>query len=162
MKRPRFLLAAAVLVGGVFLSGAAGTSRLGAEPAPPGPTPTASAATLRVDVASTAGAGEVTFVVQCQTPPAGGDGIDISAATAARHTVVTAPGTPGTVTVDGQAVGSRCTVTQPDPSTLVTVSGGPAVHDPAGALTGVQVTLAGGETAVGLGNDLSGARPASP
>lgn len=166
MKRPKALpgvvLGAAVLMGGVLLSGAAGTSRLAADTTTSHPAPAASAATLRVDVASSSGAGDVALVVQCETPTKSGDGIDISAATAVRHTVAVAPGAPGAVAIDGQVPGSRCTVTQADPSTLVAVSGGSPVHDTAGALTGVRATLDGGETSVSLENDLSGARPAAP
>ncbi len=158
MKRPHALIGAALLVGGVLLSGAAGTSRSAADPAP-GP----AAATLRVLAESTAGRGDAVLLVQCDAPDHGAEGIDVSAATAERHTVTAAPEEPGELTLDGQEPGSDCTVTQQDPGPLSHVSGGTPVHDPAGALTGVRTVLADGVTTVGLVDDFSvGGQPAAP
>jgi len=168
MKRPKVVLGAALLVGGVLLSGAAGTSRIAAEstPAPgpsaPSPGAAAPAAALRVRVTSVGGSGEVTLVVACEAPATGGDGIEVSAATAVRHAVAVAPGAPGEATFDGRAEGSTCTVVQADPQALRSVSGGDPVLDSSGTLTGVRATLGHGLTTVELVDDLSGARLRTP
>ncbi|MCL4292852.1 MAG: hypothetical protein KJ056_07450 [Acidimicrobiia bacterium] len=161
MKRPQVVIGAALLMGGVLLSGAAGTSRSAADVGRDRAAP--ATAELRAAVTSTAGTGATVLLVQCEAPAEDGAGITISAATASRHPVTAAPGAPGTATVDDLTPGSVCTVTQPDATTLRSVRGGTPVHDPAGALTGVRATITGGVTAVGLVDDFSGgAAPTAP
>lgn len=161
MKRPQVVIGAALLMGGVLISGAAGTSRSAADVGYDRAAP--STAELRAAVTSTAGTGTTVLVVQCEAPVEDGGGIAVSAATASRHPLAVAPGAPGEAAVGALTPGSVCTVTQPDATTLRSVSGGTPVHDPAGALIGVRATVAGGVTAVGLVDDFSGgAAPTAP
>lgn len=161
MKRPQVVIGAALLMGGVLLSGATGTSRSAADVGRDRAVP--ATAELRATVTSTAGTGATVLLVQCEAPAEDGAEITVSAATASRHPVTAAPGAPGTATVGDLTPGSVCTVTQPDATTLRSVSGGTPNHDPAGALTGVRATITGGVTAVGLVDDFSGgAAPTAP
>lgn len=104
--------------------------------------------TLVIEARAVGGGGTFTFVVTCETPITGSDGVQTSSQTVEQPQLAVAEGATGTLTLSPPD-GSACTVLERNAGggVLSTTSGGAHVSDASGAPLGESVAIHAGATA---------------